>query len=194
MINLVMIGYSGSGKSTMAHDISEEFKFSHIETGRLFRKMIRDESNYGSQLKKYLLHGKLVPDELVCEIMEKEIEKNIHHKGIIFDGFPRTIEQAKFLDEKLKEKSTSLHFAFLLKIKEKIAVERSLKKLQSMKRESVEENKVLIEKRIEEQREHLKELRKHYNKENKLYEYDASSSPDSVEWGIRKIVLRKIEA
>lgn len=194
MINLVMIGYSGSGKSTMAHDISDEFKFAHIETGRLFRKMIRDESNYGSQLKKYLLHGKLVPDELVCEIMEKEIEKNIHHKGIIFDGFPRTIEQAKFLDEKLKEKSTSLHFAFLLKIKEKIAVERSLKKLQSMKRESVEENKVLIEKRIEEQREHLKELRKHYNKENKLYEYDASSSPDSVEWGIRKIVLRKIEA
>ncbi len=194
MTNLVMIGYSGSGKSTMARDISDEFKFVHIETGRLFRNMIENESVYASKLKKYILNGQLVPDTLVCEIIEKEIEKNIHQKGIIFDGFPRTIEQAKFLDKKLKEKSTCLQLAFLLKIKENIAVERSLKKMQSMNQASLDKKKERIEKRIEEQRKHLKELRKHYNRENKLFEYDASTSPDSVQWGIRKIVMRKIEA
>ena len=178
----------------MARDISNEFKFVHIETGRLFRNMIENESAYASKLKKYILNGQLVPDTLVCEIIEKEIEKNIHHKGIIFDGFPRTIEQAKFLDKKLKEKSTCLQLAFLLKIKENIAVERSLKKMQSMNQASLDKKKERIEKRIEEQRKHLKELRKHYNRENKLFEYDASTSPDSVQWGIRKIVMRKIEA
>ncbi len=177
----------------MARDISNEFKFVHIETGRLFRKMINEESGYGPKLKKYILNGKLVPDDLACEIVEEEIEKNIHQKGIIFDGFPRTLEQAKFLDEKLSQKSTSLQMAFLLKIKENIAVERSLKKMQSMNQASLDKKKERIEERIEEQRKHLKELRKHYNRQNKLFEYDASTSPDSVQWGIRKIVMRNIE-
>ncbi|MFW5821432.1 MAG: adenylate kinase family protein [Bacteroidota bacterium] len=194
MINIVMIGYSGSGKSTMAKEISEEFKFAHIESGVILRQMMEDEDNkYSKKLKKYILNGKMVPDELVCNIIEEKITENIHRKGIIFDGFPRTRQQAEYLDEKLKEISTVLDFAFLLKIKEKIAIERSLDKLKSIKPEEKYNTKALVEKRIEEQRKHLKELRKYYNRENKLFEYDASTSPDSVQWGIRKIIMRKIE-
>ncbi len=193
MINLVMIGYSGSGKSTMAKEISAEFKFVHIESGKLFRKMIDDKTRYGKKLEKYISRGELVPDDLACEIIDWKIEENIHRKGIIFDGFPGTLPQAEFLDDELQKKSTALHFAFLLKIKEKIARERCFEYMNDIGSDANENNRKLVEKRIEVQRKHLKELRKYYNKENKLFEYDASTSPDLVQWGIRKIIMRKID-
>jgi adenylate kinase len=192
MINLAMIGYSGSGKSTMASEISDEFKLFHIETGRIFRKMIDEQSEKGKELEKYISRGELVPDNLVCEIVDKKIEENKNARGIIFDGFPRTRGQAEFLDKKLTKKSTTLHFAFLLKIKGEIAKNRKLE-VNSNFIGNPESPEKIVDKRIEQQRVNLVELRKYYNRENKLFEYDASTSPESVQWGIKKIIMRKIE-
>lgn len=178
----------------MARDISSEFKFAHIESGKILHQMMEEEENkYSKRLREYILNGRMVPDEIVCEIIDKKINDNTRRKGMIFDGFPRTRGQAEYLDEKMKKISTGLDFAFLLKIKESTAVERSLENLSSLKQEKEYNHKALIEKRIGEQRKHLKELRKYYNRENKLFEYDASTSPESVQWGIRKIIMRKIE-
>ncbi len=97
-MKLIIIGAPGSGKGTQTSRLKSKFKIPMISTGDIFRKAIKEETELGKRIKKYLDAGKLVPDEVVIEVMKDRISQPDCADGFILDGFPRTLEQAKALD------------------------------------------------------------------------------------------------
>jgi adenylate kinase len=99
---IILLGPPGSGKGTHAVEISKKLQIPHISTGDLFRENLRNKTLLGEKAKQYMDTGKLVPDKIVVEMLFTRIKEQDCAKGYILDGFPRTLEQAKALEEKLK--------------------------------------------------------------------------------------------
>ncbi len=99
MINLIIFGPPGSGKGTQAAKLVEKYGFLHVSTGDLFRSEIGNQTPLGLKAKSYMDKGSLVPDEVTIEMLQNKVKQNPDVRGIIFDGFPRTIAQAEALDE-----------------------------------------------------------------------------------------------
>mgnify|MGYP000049370202 CR=1 FL=1 len=95
-INLVLLGGPGAGKGTQAEKLVEDRELSHLATGDILREEVEKESELGLEAKEYMDKGDLVPDELVVDMVEKRLDAA---KGYLFDGFPRTIDQADALSE-----------------------------------------------------------------------------------------------
>ena len=98
-MRLLIMGPPGVGKGTQAKEIKEHFNIAHLSTGEILRSEIELESNIGSEAKTYIDLGKLVPDEILIEIIADRITKPECDNGYLLDGFPRTIIQAKRLDK-----------------------------------------------------------------------------------------------
>ncbi len=98
---VILIGPPGAGKGTHAGPLSEQFHLPHISTGDLFRENIRSQTSLGQKAKEFIDNGKLVPDELVLDMLFARISQADCKSGYILDGFPRTLSQAKALDAKL---------------------------------------------------------------------------------------------
>lgn len=97
-MRIILLGAPGSGKGTLAKQISRDFNIPQISTGDLFRAMVKEESELGQKVKSIMECGGLVPDEITIQMVKNRIEKEDCKKGFILDGFPRTIEQAKALE------------------------------------------------------------------------------------------------
>jgi len=95
---LVLLGPPGAGKGTVGSSLSEEWGLPLISSGDILRENLRKETDIGKKAKKYVESGELVPDEIVMEMIEKELCKSIYDNGFIMDGFPRTIKQAEMFD------------------------------------------------------------------------------------------------
>ncbi|MDP3899866.1 MAG: adenylate kinase [bacterium] len=95
---IIMFGPQGSGKGTQAKILSEKLNLPHISTGDLFREAIANNSELGKKVKEVMAHGNLVSDELTFELLRKRIEKDDCKRGFILDGYPRTMEQIRLLD------------------------------------------------------------------------------------------------
>ena len=97
-MKLVLLGPPGAGKGTQAVRLGEAYGVPHISTGDILRRHIAEKSELGKKAEKYVRAGKLVPDELVIEMVRKRLRQRDARKGFILDGFPRTREQARALD------------------------------------------------------------------------------------------------
>ena len=95
MFNIVIFGKPGSGKGTQANFLKEKYNLYHISTGDLFRKNISNQTKLGVEAKSYLDNGHLVPDSVTIKMLENEVLSNKEVDGYIFDGFPRTLNQAE---------------------------------------------------------------------------------------------------
>ncbi len=118
MLNIVLFGPPGAGKGTQSEKIISKFNLVHIATGDLFRKHLGEGTELGLLAKKYMNEGKLVPDEVVIGMVESRIEESLDSKGFIFDGFPRTINQAEALDKMLKGHGLSISGMIALQVPE----------------------------------------------------------------------------
>lgn len=98
MVKIIFLGPPGSGKGTYSSRIGPKLGIPHISTGDLLRKEVKEKSDLGKKAQIYMNAGDLVPDELVIKILKKRIEESDCKKGFILDGFPRTIDQAKSLN------------------------------------------------------------------------------------------------
>lgn len=128
MLNLVIFGAPGSGKGTQAHKLGEKYHLLHISTGDIFRKETKNETALGSKAKEYMDAGILVPDMLTIGLLGNYIDRNLTHqyKGVIFDGFPRTMPQAEALDDYLKQKHMPIVRVLALNVNEEELVRRIL--------------------------------------------------------------------
>ena len=95
---LVLLGPPGAGKGTVGSSLSEEWGLPLISSGDILRENLKKDTDIGKKAKKYVESGELVPDEIVIEMIEKELCKSIYDNGFIMDGFPRTIKQAEMFD------------------------------------------------------------------------------------------------
>ncbi|MDR2138989.1 MAG: adenylate kinase [Tannerella sp.] len=99
MLNIIIFGAPGSGKGTQSELIMNKYRLDYISTGMTLRKIIGEGSELGKIAKEYIDRGKLVPDEIIMRLIADFLKGKQHSKGIIFDGFPRTIPQAIALKE-----------------------------------------------------------------------------------------------
>lgn len=98
-MNIIFFGAPGAGKGTQAEIVSKKLDIPTISTGNIIREAIKNGTEMGLSAKSYIDAGKLVPDEVVIGIIKDRLDKDDCKKGFILDGFPRTIPQAKALDE-----------------------------------------------------------------------------------------------
>jgi adenylate kinase len=103
MLNLILFGPPGSGKGTQAALLVEKYQLLHISTGDLFRYELGNNTELGQLARSYMDKGQLVPDSVTISMLKKKVDANPDAKGIIFDGFPRTVAQAEALDALLDD-------------------------------------------------------------------------------------------
>ena len=108
MINLILFGPPGAGKGTQSAKLIEKYSLTHISTGDLFRKHLKEGTPLGKLAQDYMNKGNLVPDQVVIDMVDDKISHSGKISGIIFDGFPRTIPQAQALDRLLEEKKSPI--------------------------------------------------------------------------------------
>jgi adenylate kinase len=108
MINIILFGPPGAGKGTQSTKIIEKYSLTHISTGDLFRKHLKEGTPLGQLAKGYMDKGNLVPDQVVIDMVDDKIKSSGSISGIIFDGFPRTIPQAEALDKLLSSKQAPI--------------------------------------------------------------------------------------
>lgn len=116
---LIILGPPGAGKGTQARKLAEEFDLAYIGSGDVLREAIASDPELGKEVKDYLERGALVPDEIVIKIIERRLQKPDCKKGVVFDGFPRTLAQAEKLDE-----ITEIDKVFNLKVSDQTVIER----------------------------------------------------------------------
>ncbi len=98
-MNIILMGAPGAGKGTHAKEISTRYSIPHISTGDILREEVLKNSSLGQTAKRYMDSGKLLPDDIILEIIKNRLKEDDCKRGYIFDGFPRTIVQAERLDE-----------------------------------------------------------------------------------------------
>ena len=123
-MNIVLLGAPGAGKGTQAQKLVAEFGFAHISTGDLLRAAIKEGSRLGKKAKGYMDEGKLVPDDLVIDLVKERLEADDAQKGFILDGFPRNTAQAVALDSELAAMGRTLDAALLVSVEPSVIVER----------------------------------------------------------------------
>ena len=123
-MNIVLLGAPGAGKGTQAQKLVAEFGIAHISTGDLLRAAIKEGSKLGKKAKGYMDEGKLVPDDLVIDLVKERLEADDAQKGFILDGFPRNTAQAVTLDSELAAMGRTLDAALLVSVEPSVIVER----------------------------------------------------------------------
>ncbi len=122
-MNIVFIGAPGSGKGTQSREFIDKYNFVQLSTGDLLRASIKEGTDLGLKAKSFMDEGKLVPDEVMIGLVKSFLVDN-SGKSVIFDGFPRTLQQAKELDLMLFSQNVKLDKIFYFKINPQILIKR----------------------------------------------------------------------
>jgi len=147
MINIVLFGPPGSGKGTQAEKLIRKYDLTHFSTGNILREEIANKTELGIKAQAYIDCGELVPDDDVIEMVIRNLDKHNNSNGFIFDGFPRTKEQARFLRNELTNRDMRINLMITLNVNHEELVNRLVKRGRNSGR-SDDERKI-IEKRIE---------------------------------------------
>ncbi|MBQ8455901.1 MAG: adenylate kinase [Bacteroidaceae bacterium] len=146
MKNIIIFGAPGSGKGTYSDEIVTRYGMGHISTGDVLRVEIKNGTELGKIAQGYISNGQLIPDDLMIEILAKTYDAQPAGKGVIFDGFPRTIAQAEALKKMLQERGHELGIMIELVVEEDILMFRLLRRAQEQGRE--DDNEETIKKRF----------------------------------------------
>lgn len=123
-MKLVLLGAPGSGKGTQGERIAKKYNIPQVSTGDLLRAAIRDNTPLGVKAKEYMDQGKLVPDQLILDVMAVRMNDSDCRNGYILDGFPRTIAQAEGLDKLLAGKKVKLDAVLNIVVSDEDVVKR----------------------------------------------------------------------
>ena len=179
MFNIVIFGKPGSGKGTQANFLKEKYSLYHISTGDLFRKNISNKTNLGIEAKSFLDNGDLVPDSVTIKMLENEVLLNKQVKGYIFDGFPRTLAQAKSLDTFLNSINLKINATIALDVDENELITRLLDRGKTTNR-SDDQDLEKIKNRFNEYNTKTSILIDFYDKQGKFYSVDGKGSVDDI--------------
>ena len=124
MLRAVLLGPPGAGKGTQAVKLVEKYNVPHISTGDIFRNNIKEGTELGKKAQEYMNAGKLVPDELVVDLVKSRLLEDDCKNGFLLDGFPRTTFQAEKLDEFLKEHDQTLDIVINFNVSKEILISR----------------------------------------------------------------------
>ena len=123
-MRLIIFGPPGAGKGTQAERIVKKTGIPHISTGDMFREAAAKQTELGRKVKEYMDKGELVPDDIVVKVVEERLKQPDCEKGFLLDGFPRTLIQAKALDEILERLKTRIDAVINLEVSEEEIIKR----------------------------------------------------------------------
>mgnify|MGYP001312595940 FL=1 len=171
MLNIVLFGPPGAGKGTQSEKILKKYNLVHLSTGDLFRLNLNNETSLGLEAKKYMNKGDLVPDQIVISMVEDKINKSSNVIGFVFDGFPRTINQAIALDNMLEKNNIPIKQMIALKVDENELIKRIKNRAKTSGRED-DKSIDKINNRIQVYNQETKPVADYYKKYNKYSEFD----------------------
>lgn len=179
MFNFVIFGAPGSGKGTQSKKIVDKYDLFHISTGDVLRDHIKRGSELGKIAESYISKGQLIPDDLMIDILKDHITANgVDKKGIIFDGFPRTINQAQALDKLLKNLGTELHAVIGLEVEDEELIDRLVKRGEASGRS--DDNPETIKQRLHVYHGSTQPLKEYYSKSGHYRKIEGSGSIDDI--------------
>lgn len=179
MLNLVLFGAPGSGKGTQSAKLIDEYGLYHISTGEVLRDHISRGTELGKVAEGYISKGNLIPDELMIQILDDVLEKEASDKkGVVFDGFPRTIPQAEALKGLLRKRNTDLHAVIGLEVPEEELMERMIRRGQETGR--ADDNPEIIKSRLNVYHNQTLPLKEYYTKEGKYLPINGLGVVDDI--------------
>ena len=179
MFNIVIFGAPGSGKGTQSENLIAHYGLFHISTGEVLRDHIARGTELGKIADKYISEGHLIPDDLMISILSSILDTTPKAKnGVIFDGFPRTIDQAKALNTMLAEKNAQVDAVIGLEVDEPELIDRLIKRGIDSGRN--DDNLETIKKRLVEYHSKTQPLQDFYIEEGKYLPIKGTGSVDEI--------------
>ena len=178
MKNIIIFGAPGSGKGTYSDEIVSKYGMGHISTGDVLRGEIKNGTELGKIAKGYIDNGQLIPDELMIDILAKTYDAQTPGKGVIFDGFPRTIAQAEALKKMLAERNTDMGMMIELVVDEETLMARLLNRAKEQGR--ADDNEETIKKRFEVYRNQTAPLSDRFEKEGLRHTFTWKGSKEQM--------------
>lgn len=194
MLNLVIFGAPGSGKGTQSDRLINDYGLHHISTGEVLRDHIARGTELGKIADSYISKGQLIPDDLMIQVLEDVLDSNPEKTagGVIFDGFPRTIEQAKALKEMLARRGSKVHAVVGLEVDEEELVRRMLNRGKETGR--ADDNIDTIKNRLKVYHSQTQPLRDYYIAEGKYHPINGNGDVDKIYSDIRESLVRRLPA
>jgi adenylate kinase len=181
-IGVIFLGPPGSGKGTQAQRLSGKLDIPHISTGDILREAVAKATPLGQQAKSYMEKGDLVPDALLLDLVRERLRQEDTARGWILDGFPRTVVQAEFMDELLKELTDTVWHAINLEVADEILLDRLLG------RGRQDDTAETIGHRLEVYHRQTEPVLGYYRERNSLHNIDGARSLDEVTDSLTAIV------
>ena len=191
MLNIILFGPPGSGKGTQSIKLIEEYGLKHLSTGDLLRSEISNKTPLGLEVKTLIDKGLLVPDEVVIGMISTALDANPQAKGFLFDGFPRTKEQAIALDKLLKLKQTDIEVVLALEVGEEELVKRLLNRGLTSGRTD-DTNEAIIRDRITEYRKKTSVVADYYSEFDKVVKIKGEGTEDEIFAALKKEIAKRL--
>ncbi len=181
-MRLLILGGSGSGKSTQAQKLCRNFDIPQISTGEMLREAIASMSDLGCYAQPYVTKGELVPDEIMIEFIRLQLKKPEVDQGWVLEGYPRTAFQAEELDFLLDDLGQKLDWAIYLQVPEAIMVRRSLE------RSLADDQPEIVQRRVELFYDRTIPILEYYDRRRRLLTINGDQLPELVQQNISTLL------
>jgi len=186
-VNLILLGPPGAGKGTQAKSICDKFNLCHLSTGDILRNEVTNETELGKQAKDIMDKGELVSNDIILMIIEKFINDNqSKFNGFLFDGFPRSAEQAEMLNKLLNNIKVSINKAILIDVDQSILLDRIIKRKEEEGR--LDDSEEVLKSRLEVYHTQTQPLADYYSNLNLLEKVDGNKEIIQVNQAINSIL------
>ena len=186
-MNVIIFGPPGAGKGTQAQNIVKKFKLYQISTGDLLRNEVKNQTPIGKDIENIISKGDFATDEIVNELIKNAVFDVNKKNNLIFDGYPRSLSQAKNLDLLMQKSDQKIDFIFYLNVKKDTIIKRIEKRKILEKRADDDLSTIL--KRYETYMDTTKPVLDYYSKKLNFYEIDGGDKIDQISSKIEQILL-----
>lgn len=186
MLNIIVFGAPCSGKGTQSKKLADLFNLIHISTGEIFRKEIKSQTSTGKFVQSYINAGELVPDDIVLKELFNRNIKNKNNQGFVFDGFPRTLNQALIFEKSLKNRKLSISGVIYIDVEECELISRLNRRCKSSDRS--DDSLEILKNRIKIYQKETLPLLEYYKKEDKLAKISGMAPIEEVFGNIKHAI------
>jgi adenylate kinase len=185
-VNVIIFGPPGAGKGTQSQNIVKKFKLFQVSTGDLLRNEIKKKSEIGKEIEEIISRGDFATDDIVNKLIKNIIFDPQKKNKLIFDGYPRSLNQAKNLDLLLDSSNQKINFIFFLNVNKDIIIKRIERRKILEKRSDDDASTIL--KRYDTYMQVTKPVLDYYSKNENFYEVDGSMEIDDISQKIEQIL------